>query len=633
MDERPNFYLLLEIDPSVDDWPTIEQQIHEKQRIWSRDRSMGNPKARRHAASSLALMQEIKTILEDPQTRKREAKEALRQQQAARQAQARELDEAISVIRTSGQPCSVAQLEQLTRRFQSTFSPADIRKRLEESGVPIAGARLLEEPMDRVTASRLRNNLDHLGLATLYDFLGLSPEASPRALSDRADEIYRENQRLGRTDAKTSASNELAGICKSLFRDEREKSKYDAHLVAEIMEGLRLNIDLAGSEGVLNQAATDALLDQALQRGVARDKAHAFIESYAAARKWKMESQTSKVSGESSPREDPRVTSMPPPRISNVTSKSFGIVVTTADHREAVVNLILVDDPVPKSSSLSIETQEEGLTTMKLHCMENRLRDRQVEISQCHAIGHAVLEFARPLPKGSVIDVTFSLGPDGLLSLTARDLTNKREVKAQFHTEAILPRERLEESKRRNMAMEISSGVPRSAVPGSEVRQPSEARAAAQRREQVFISYSHKDKIWLERLQNMLKPLVRKGTISLWDNTKITPGKEWKKELEHALATAKVAVLLVSQNFIASDFISENELPPLLQAAEREGLVIIWLPLGYCLWDETEIRRYQAAHDPSRPLSILRRTAERDRVLAHVCRQIKEAISPSRPQD
>jgi len=78
--ERPNFYLLLELDPKVDDWPTIQQRLLEKQRAWANDKTMGNPKARRRAESSLAMLHEIETLLKDSEARQKEAKEARRQQ-------------------------------------------------------------------------------------------------------------------------------------------------------------------------------------------------------------------------------------------------------------------------------------------------------------------------------------------------------------------------------------------------------------------------------------------------------------------------------------------------------------------------------------------------------------------------
>lgn len=118
----------------------------------------------------------------------------------------------------------------------------------------------------------------------------------------------------------------------------------------------------------------------------------------------------------------------------------------------------------------------------------------------------------------------------------------------------------------------------------------------------VFISYSHKDTSWLEDLKVHLKPIAREGLVDLWDDTRIKPGQLWKEEIENALADARIAILLVSANYLASDFIVTYELPSLLESARKKGLVILQVILEPCRFSSETISLYQAINDPSRPL-------------------------------
>ena len=125
-------------------------------------------------------------------------------------------------------------------------------------------------------------------------------------------------------------------------------------------------------------------------------------------------------------------------------------------------------------------------------------------------------------------------------------------------------------------------------------------------RDQVFISYSHRDAAWLDRLQVYLAPFERHGQVRRWDDTLIAPGERWAREIGEALARAKVAVLLVSAQFLASDFIARVELPRLLGAAEDQGVTILPLVLDWCNFERMpELAQFQSVNPPSRPLETL----------------------------
>ena len=150
-------------------------------------------------------------------------------------------------------------------------------------------------------------------------------------------------------------------------------------------------------------------------------------------------------------------------------------------------------------------------------------------------------------------------------------------------------------------------------------------------RTQIFVSYSHADADWLKRLQVHLKPLERTGIIEWWDDTQILPGMVWRDEIEKALNTAAIGVLLVSADFLASDFIVNHELPPLLAAAQDKGLTILSLIVGPSQFQNTpELSRFQAVNDPAQPLIGLPK-AEQETVLLKLADRIRALAGSATP--
>src|SRR6185503_6243047 len=114
--------------------------------------------------------------------------------------------------------------------------------------------------------------------------------------------------------------------------------------------------------------------------------------------------------------------------------------------------------------------------------------------------------------------------------------------------------------------------------------------------------------IWLERLQVHLRPLVRDQDVEVWDDTKLKGGERWREEIRRAVREARVAILLVSADFLASDFIHTDELPPLLESAENEGALIVPVIVAPSMFTRTpQLSKFQAVNDPEKPLVSLRK--------------------------
>jgi nucleotide-binding universal stress UspA family protein len=124
-------------------------------------------------------------------------------------------------------------------------------------------------------------------------------------------------------------------------------------------------------------------------------------------------------------------------------------------------------------------------------------------------------------------------------------------------------------------------------------------------RSQIFVSYSHKDRKWLEELKAHLQPFIHDATLTSWDDTQIKPGDRWVDEITRTLSSASIAVLLVTTNYLASRFVASVELPQMFRRRAVEGLRIIWVPVGASAYMVTDLKDYQAASDPKRPLDTL----------------------------
>lgn len=153
-------------------------------------------------------------------------------------------------------------------------------------------------------------------------------------------------------------------------------------------------------------------------------------------------------------------------------------------------------------------------------------------------------------------------------------------------------------------------------------------QAQMNNRSKVFICYSHKDAKFLLELSPHLHLLAKNHKIDIWSDRNIQPGSNWRDDVKHALDAARVAILLVSIDFLTSQFITEYELPALLQAAGQGQMKI--LPVYVRPVDDLgELAQFQFINDLSKPLSTMKK-AEREKIWARATKKAAEIFQDER---
>ena len=103
----------------------------------------------------------------------------------------------------------------------------------------------------------------------------------------------------------------------------------------------------------------------------------------------------------------------------------------------------------------------------------------------------------------------------------------------------------------------------------------------------VFIGYSHQDKRYLRdtSLLGYLKALENEGLVEFWHDERITTGNLWDKEVQTKITESNVALLLISQAFLNSSYIQNEEIPRFLEQRRSQGMIIFPIILSACDWE------------------------------------------------
>jgi len=141
----------------------------------------------------------------------------------------------------------------------------------------------------------------------------------------------------------------------------------------------------------------------------------------------------------------------------------------------------------------------------------------------------------------------------------------------------------------------------------------------------VCIAYSHEDRSYLDELHAYLTPYARTGEIDFWDDTKIKPGANWQAERASAFRRARIVVLLVSIDFLASDEIAKQILPALLTAAGKQEVQLFSVILRPCSFEQSVLAPFRSFNNSQTPLSGMNRN-RREAFWAQLVESIKDSL-------
>jgi hypothetical protein len=301
---------------------------------------------------------------------------------------------------------------------------------------------------------------------------------------------------------------------------------------------------------------------------------------------------------------------------------------------DVMTRLIDRNTTLPSRMSEIFSTADDDQTSVVIHVLQGELETA----SNNKSLGKFEIDGIAPKPRGvPTSEVSFDLDLDGILSLAARDQATGERMKIRAkESHGLAPAEITQAIARLRDVPSTTHAAPDGPHPAprrqSQRPEPSVARESspAGRRPLVplnlFYSYSHKDSRLRDQLQTHLSLLKRQGLIDEWHDRMIGPGDEWEDSIDEHLTTADVVLLLVSADFLASDYCYEREMKTALERHEQGKTRVLPIILRAVDWHSppSPIRNLQALPGEGRPVVDF---PKRDRAWLEVTNGIRKTVT------
>lgn len=140
----------------------------------------------------------------------------------------------------------------------------------------------------------------------------------------------------------------------------------------------------------------------------------------------------------------------------------------------------------------------------------------------------------------------------------------------------------------------------------------------------VFFSYSHADEALRDQLEKQLSLLKRQGIIDVWHDRRIGAGQNFARQIDHHVETDDIILLLVSSDFLDSDYCYDKEMTRAMQRHEAAEAIVIPVILRACDWHGAPFGKLNASPPDGRPVTQF---PDRDQALLEVAKAVRAAAA------
>jgi len=147
----------------------------------------------------------------------------------------------------------------------------------------------------------------------------------------------------------------------------------------------------------------------------------------------------------------------------------------------------------------------------------------------------------------------------------------------------------------------------------------------------VFLSYCHTDEALRNQLENHLSILERNGLIKTWHDRRISAGQDFARAIDAHIQTDDIILLLVSPDFLDSDYCHDIEMTRALERHEDGEAIVIPVILRDCIWKEAPFGKLMATPTDGRPVTQWPDMDEAFRIFAQTVKDAASRVGGTKP--